>query len=76
MFKFYILERLEEHCKMVEPDGHKQAILSKTRRLWLESLAEINQRYESDICDFVKLIEERKASEHLKKKRWLPSLQI
>ena len=48
---------MEEHCKTVKPDRHKQAILSRTRRLWLESLAEINQRYESDIRDFVRVIE-------------------
>jgi len=65
--KFYILERAEEHCKMVKPDKHKQAILAKIRSIWFESLAEINQRYESDIRDFVRVIEERRASEHLKK---------
>src|SRR5262249_15165662 len=64
---FYILERAEEHCKMVKHDKHKQAILAKIRSIWFVSLAEINQRYESNIRDFVRVIEERSASEHLKK---------
>ena len=54
---------------MVNPDKHKQAILSKARRVWFGSLAEINQRYESDIREFATIIAERRASEHLRKER-------
>lgn len=57
--KFYILSRVEEHCKLVEPDNHKQAILSIIRKSWFESLAEINQRYESDIHEFASVVGER-----------------
>jgi len=58
--KFYILERAEEHCKMVKPDKHKQTILSIIRKLWFESLAEIDQRYEPDSRDFAAVIAERR----------------
>jgi len=61
LLKFYILERVEEHCKKVQPDKHKQAILLIIRRLWYESLAEINQRYESDICEFASVAAERRS---------------
>jgi hypothetical protein len=62
LLKFYILGQLEEHCKLVEPDKHKQAILSIIYRSGIESLAEINQRYASDICEFATVIGQRKTT--------------
>jgi hypothetical protein len=67
LLKFYILGQVEEHCKMVEADKHKHAILSIIYRSWFESLAEINQRYESDICEFATVIAQRRTSEQLEK---------
>ncbi|HEY7572684.1 MAG TPA: hypothetical protein VH796_15070 [Nitrososphaeraceae archaeon] len=52
---------------MVEADKHKHAILSIIYRSWFESLAEINQRYESDICEFATVIAQRRTSEQLEK---------
>lgn len=62
LLKFYILGQVEEHCVLVEPDKHKQAILSIIYRSGLESLAEINQRYESDICEFATIIAQRRST--------------
>jgi hypothetical protein len=62
LLKFYILGQVEEHCKLVKPDKHKQAILSIIYRSWLESLAEINQRYDSDISEFATVIAKRRTT--------------
>jgi hypothetical protein len=62
LLKFYILGQVEEHCVLVEPYKHKQAILSIIYRSGIDSLAEINQRYESDICEFATVIAQRRAT--------------
>lgn len=65
LLKFYSLAQAEWHCKMIEPDKHKQAISSKICRLGVESLTEINKKYESDIREFAKVITERKTTVNL-----------
>ena len=36
LLKFYILGQVEEHCELVKPDNHKQAILSIIYKSWFE----------------------------------------
>lgn len=59
LLKFYNLAQAEWHCKMTEPDKHKQAMSTKICRSGSDLLTEINQKYESDICEFASIVAER-----------------